>query len=231
MKIISELDENFICEINAPCFQSLNKKEKKIIHKNKTQILFKKGDTLSKQSAFSSSVLYIIDGVIKTYIETPDGKNYNFSLRTSGDFIGLSSAFSQDTYSYSSSALTDSHAFVIEKNAISEIMKLNGSFSHHLLSSFCKQNNNIYSIISQLLYKQMNGRLADSLLYVNSFKESIPHIFQLMTRKDIAEFTGITVESTVKLLKSYEKDGLIKLHEKDIIISNIKMLEEISKRG
>jgi hypothetical protein len=35
----------------------------------------------------------------------------------------------------------------------------------------------------------------------------------------------------VKLLKSFEKDGLIELHEKDILLKNSAALEEISKKG
>jgi hypothetical protein len=35
----------------------------------------------------------------------------------------------------------------------------------------------------------------------------------------------------VKLLKSFEKDGLIELHEKDIVLVNYNELLEISKKG
>lgn len=231
MKIIHELDENFVCEITAECFQVLTNEQKKLIHDNKTQILFKKGDTLTKQSAFSSAILFVIEGAVKTYIETPDGKNYNFALRGAGSFIGLASAFLHDTYLYSSSALTDTHVIAIEKHTIHTIIKSNGEFAHNLLASYCNQNATMYSLLAQLLHKQMNGRLADTLMYIHNFKEEYKNIFQLMTRKDIAEFTGITVESTVKLLKSFEKDGIILLQDKDIQILNMQALHDISKRG
>jgi CRP/FNR family transcriptional regulator len=81
------------------------------------------------------------------------------------------------------------------------------------------------------MYKQMNGRIADTLLYINSLKAANPDIFQLLSRKDIADFAGISTESAVKLLKSFEKDGLIELHEKDIVLVNYTELQEISKKG
>jgi CRP/FNR family transcriptional regulator len=77
----------------------------------------------------------------------------------------------------------------------------------------------------------MHGRIAETLLYLDSLRIENPDIFQLLSRRDIAEFAGISTESTVKLLKSFEKDGLIELHEKDIILSNPKELTEISKKG
>jgi CRP/FNR family transcriptional regulator len=56
-------------------------------------------------------------------------------------------------------------------------------------------------------------------------------IFQLLTRKDLADFAGIATESTVKILKSLEKDGIIALKEKDILILDTDRLIAISKNG
>jgi CRP/FNR family transcriptional regulator len=56
-------------------------------------------------------------------------------------------------------------------------------------------------------------------------------IFQLLSRKDIADFTGISTESTVKLLKTFEKEGLIALHDKDIKLLKHDALTDISRRG
>jgi len=53
----------------------------------------------------------------------------------------------------------------------------------------------------------------------------------LLSRKDIADFAGISVESAVKLLKGLEKDTIISLKDKNIIINDSKRLEQISKTG
>jgi CRP/FNR family transcriptional regulator len=73
--------------------------------------------------------------------------------------------------------------------------------------------------------------MADALLYIDSLKNEKAEIFQLLSRKDLADFAGISTESTVKLLKMFEKDGLIKLNEKDLKIVNYDTLRELSKRG
>src|SRR5665811_2291968 len=95
----------------------------------------------------------------------------------------------------------------------------------------CEQNTNLLNTVRNLMYKQMNGRMADTLLYIDSLKTEKAEIFQLLSRKDLADFAGISTESTVKLLKTFEKDGLIKLHEKDINIIKHDLLLEISRRG
>jgi hypothetical protein len=47
----------------------------------------------------------------------------------------------------------------------------------------------------------------------------------------MVESGRVFTEAIVKLLKSFEKDGLIELHEKDILVVNHKELVEISKKG
>jgi CRP/FNR family transcriptional regulator len=104
-------------------------------------------------------------------------------------------------------------------------------YSFTIITRYCEQNSNLFDTLQTVLYKQMNGRIAEVLLYIDGFKEEYPTIFQLLSRKDIADFAGISTESAVKLLKSFEKDGLLELHEKDIMIEKRDELVEISKKG
>jgi CRP-like cAMP-binding protein len=231
MKTILETDKDFICDIQAPCFQMLSTEEAEIVRASKTQVLFRKDDNLSKQGAFASYVLFIISGFVKQYLEGDGTRRYNLRIIKPGEFIGLSSVFSGNTFTYSSVAITDCQVFLIEKNAIEKVAMENGKFGFQIIKRYCEQNVNLLGNVRSLMYKQMNGRLAETLLYIDTVKESKTEIFQLLSRKDIADFAGISTESTVKILKSFEKDGLIELHEKDIIIVKYETLAEISRRG
>ena len=107
----------------------------------------------------------------------------------------------------------------------------NGVFTTHIVRRYIEQNSNLYEKLTTVLYKQMNGRMADTLLYIDSLKVDNHEIFQLLSRKDLADFAATSTESAVKLLKSFEKDGLIALEEKDIRLLNYDALHEISRRG
>jgi len=139
--------------------------------------------------------------------------------------------FSENTFNYSSVALTDCHVFLVEKAAIANVAKQNGMFGFNIIKRYCEQNTNLLNTVRNLMYKQMNGRMADALIYIDSLKNEKAEIFQLLSRKDLADFAGISTESAVKLLKIFEKDGLIELHEKDIRIINHELLAEISSKG
>jgi CRP/FNR family transcriptional regulator len=231
MKPILETDNDFICDIQAPCFQLLSPDEIELVRASKTQVLFRKGDNLTKQGAFASYVLFVINGLAKQYIEGDGTRNYNLRIIKPGEFVGLSAVFTKNTFNYSSVALTDCQVYLVEKDAIAKVSKQNGMFSFNLIKRYCEQNSNLFDTLRNVIYKQMNGRLADILLYIDGLKTENPEIFQLLSRKDIADFAGISTESAVKLLKAFEKDGLIKLHEKDIAILKVDTLNEIIRRG
>jgi CRP/FNR family transcriptional regulator len=231
MKTILETDSDFICDIQAPCFQMLIPEEAEVVRASKTQVLFRKDDNLTKQGAFASYVLFIISGYAKQYLEGDGTRSYNLRIIKPGDFVGLSSVFSGNTFTYSSIAITDCQVFLIEKEAIAKVAKENGKFGFQIIKRYCEQNTNLFGTVRSLMYKQMNGRLAETLLYIDSIKEDKEEIFQLLSRKDLADFAGISTESTVKLLKIFEKDGLIDLNEKDIKILKQDALLEISRKG
>jgi CRP-like cAMP-binding protein len=231
VETISETDKDFICDIQAPCFQLLSLPEVELIRSSKTQVLFRKGENLTKQGAFASYVLFVMDGFVKQYVEGDGNHNFNLRIVQTGEFLGLSSVFTKETFAYSTVAMIDTRVFLIDKEAIAKVLQQNGAFAFGIIRRYSEQNAGLYDAIRNLMYKQMNGRIADALIYLSSEEFSGLDIFTHLSRKDIADFAGLSTESTVKLLKSFEKDGLISLDEKNIKILNMKALMEISKRG
>jgi len=231
MKTLLESDTAFVCEINAPCFQALSQDEIALIQQSKTQVQFRKGENLTKQGAFASYVLFVIDGLVCQYVEGDGDRNYNLSLIQSGDFIGLSAIFGTPVFSYSTIAMTESIVFLVEKEAILKVIKKNSTFAYDIIKHYNEQNNSLFEIIKRIQYKQMNGRMADALLYLSNEQFKGYDIFNNLSRKNLADFAGISTESTIKLLKQFEKDGLIRLDDKNITVLQKAALLEISKHG
>jgi CRP-like cAMP-binding protein len=231
MKPITESDSDFINDIQAPCFQTLNPDEVELVRASKTQVFFRKGDNLTKQGAFASYVLFVIKGLARQYIEGDGGRSFNLKIIQPAEFVGLSSVFGGNTFLYSSVALTDCQVYLIEKAAIAQIISQNGTFGMGIIKRYSEQNSGLFQSLHTVLFKQMNGRMADILLYLDRLKTTFPDIIQLLSRKDLADFAGISTESAVKLLKSFEKDNIIELNDKDIVVLNHSLLSEISRRG
>jgi len=231
MKIITEAEASFQCDIEAPCFTYLTAAEVGFIRKSKTMLSFRKGENLTKQGAFASYILFIIDGVVKQYIEGDITKSYNLRLYKTGEFVGLSAIYNENRFNYSAAALTETRVYLIEKEVMLHVLESNALFAVKIMKNYCRQNNFLFTALQNIIYKQMNGRMADALLYLNEEKYHEASVFPLLSRKDVAEFAGISTESAVKILKSFERDEMIKLEEKDILILQQEKLEDVSRRG
>lgn len=219
------------CKNSSKCFQKLIPSELEFINQNKTRVFYRKGENICKQGAYNSYVMYLSDGLAKIYLETPNKKNINIKLLTASEFLGLSSLFEDKVFNYSATALRDSIVCLIEKNSFKKLINNNGLFASELIGRYCRNEVFSYDRIRSLMSKQMYGRLADVLLYLSGdlFKED--DVFACISRKDISEFAGLSVESTVRLLNEFKKEGIIQTDGKKIVICDFESLKKISMAG
>lgn len=219
------------CTIGSSCFQKLFPEELEFINLKKTQISYAKGENICKQGAFASYVLYVSSGLVKLYVENSGRKMTNIQILKNSDFIGLSSIYGDNIYSFSAKALQDTDVCLIEKDAIRSLIEKNGHFASSLIKNYCITEQNLFGKIRSISYKQMNGRLADTLLYLSSINLPDKNIYNFLGRQDIADFACISKESTVKLLTEFKAEGIIEMEGKKVAILDQEKLVSISKRG
>ncbi|WP_096433518.1 Crp/Fnr family transcriptional regulator [Labilibaculum antarcticum] len=218
-------------EINMNCFQNLGIADLEIINEKKKQVTFFKDETVFKQGAFAPHVLFVNQGLVRVYIQTNKNKQINIRLAKKGDLIAFSSIFGKDTYLYSAIALKDSEICMIDKEALKELLWRNPDFAMQIYSKNCHNENRYIDIIRNISYKQMRGKLASALLYLSSEKFTDENVYECLARQNIADFASISVESAVKFIKEFEKEGIISLDGKKILIQDKKSLDEINLRG
>jgi len=219
------------CSKSSGCFRQLIPSELEFINHNKTQILYRKDENICKEKAYASSVLYIADGLVKLYLESPQNRNINLKILKTSEYIGLSSIYGDNIYHYSAIALVDSTICMINKDSFRKVLIDNGHFSSEIIQWYCAQEKQLFNRIKSLGHKQMHGRLADVLLTLCDENYDQDILFDNMSRKDIADFACISTESTVRLLTELKNDGIIDLDGKKIIILDRKHLLEISRTG
>ena len=219
------------CEIGSNCFKKLIPSELEFINSKKIQIRYRKGETLCKQGAFASYVLYISKGLVKLYLENTNNKFTNIKLLKTTDFIGLASIYGENIYDYSAVALKDTDVCLIDKNAIRKLLENNAEFASEMIKRYCYREKYFFNFIRSISYKQMPGRLADTLLNLDSEKLDNESVFSYITRKDIADFACISKESTIKLLSEFKNDRILEIAGKNIKILKPDKLKEISKSG
>lgn len=216
---------------HCKCFDKLTKEQQAMVEERQVTVDYKKGEIIAKQGAFTTHVIFLCEGLGKVYYED---HNERIILRVAapGSLIGLTSlGKNNSTFQYSASAYINSTARLIDIKLFRQLIEENGHFAAaiiDILSEIAMQKNERFF---GLTHRQSYGKLADLLLCLagNIFKDTK---FDLpLTRKELAELSGMSPESVIRTIKKFEQDGLIKTKDKKIEILDADGLLQICQHG
>jgi CRP/FNR family transcriptional regulator, polysaccharide utilization system transcription regulator len=218
------------CHASSKCFIQRTKYAEDFYKLQKTHISYKKGETIIKEGIKVTDITYVIDGLVKVYIESPD-KNIIIKLLKSDDFLGLTSLFGDDTYYFSAAALKDTRVCSIAREGIKDLVTKCCDFSRELSNWYCKNYNIMLTKCLNLGLRQLNGKLANTLLYLNREEFKSIDIFSYIGRKDLAELSGMSMESVVRILSEFKEEKIIEIKGKRIEIIDLERLKVINQKG
>ncbi len=231
MNNITPLNSCTVSQAKCLCFDHLTPEEVELIDKNSVEVKFKKGETICKHGTIAPHIIYLKEGLAKIYLE---GLNDSLILKIipSGNLIGLTSILDgNNTFHYSSHAYEDSVASLINLKIFRQIISQNAKFAASIIDILCENSLQTFGRFFCLTHKQLYGRMADILLCLAEriFKKEE---FELnLSRKELAELTGMSTESVIRMLKKFKDDGIIELTGKRIKIANYDLLRKISEYG
>ena len=176
------------CGKMAACFRDLTPQELEQINKGKTELTYLAGENIFKQGAFSTHLLLITGGLVKVYLQTGREKQLNLQLAQTGDFLGFASLFGERLHATSAVALTDTEVCMIDKEQMRSLLLNNAQFAMRITSRNYRNERQLLTIIANMTYKQMRGKLASTLLYLSSEHFSDQNVFQYLSRQDLANF-------------------------------------------
>lgn len=197
----------------------------------KVQIDFNKGETICKQGSFASFVMILKTGLVKAFVENAHHKNHIFKFTKPFNIIGLSSLYGDDQYHFSCQALIPSKLCIIERTSFDNIIKSNPAFAIEIMKINSNALQVLYNKLGSVTNKQAIGKVCDSLLYLSEkvFESNI--IDTTITRKDIAEYSGLATENLVRILSELKRDKIISINNKTIEILNYETLKMLSNLG
>lgn len=230
--VLNKIKQSSQPDLRSPeCFAELFPEELKQIDEKRTQLVYLKGENLIKQGAFASHVIYVIDGLVRLYLQTGSQRQVSIRLAHRGDFLAFPVLFGEEYYTYSAVAVKDTTVSMIGKEALQSLLRENMGFAMRITSKNLRYEAFLLEIINNLTSKQMRGKLATALLYLSQPEFREEQVFQYLTRQELGDFASIPAESAIKFLKEFEKEEILHLEGKDIVILNQAKLEEISRKG
>lgn len=213
------------------CFETLSKEELKLVDENSVLVKYKKGEVICKRGSFASHVMFLESGLAKVYIE--DGVNtLVLKILSEKNLLGLASVSDEvKTFEYSVMAYIDSEIRQIDIDIFKRLLKQNPIFSKEVIDILSANSIQIYSRFFCLTHKQSFGRLADIILCLSDrvFKKEE---FELpLSRKELAELSGLSSETVIRMLKVFREEGLIDLSGKILKVLDHDRMKQISETG
>lgn len=220
------------CTQMSECFRVLSKEELELVGQKMVRLSFRKGEIIAKQGAFATHIMFVKSGLVKLYRESENDQNdLIINIYAADNILGLSSLFGDSIFHYSVAALEDSSLCLIEINIVRELVGRNSDFSVSVIKRLSRNNLLAYEILYAVTHKQLNGRMASAMIYLAREVFQSSGFTMPLSRKELAEFTGMSVMSAVRAMKDLRQNGLIGSENGRIEILDMERLEQISKFG
>lgn len=220
-----------LCHFRDLTTQFIDDHEFDIIRNSSASIHFRKGETIFKQGTKSTHLAYLHRGIVKFINQDNPDKPFITAIVKGSKLLGAANLFFKETNLFSLVAVEDCDICLIDHSLLRKAAMKNGELMFHLCERTIEMfQSSIINFIS-LANKQVNGRIADILIYLWEYVYKDGEFEFNLSRKEIAEFAACSYENVVITLSRFNRDGIISLEGRKIVINDLEKLHEISKKG
>lgn len=212
-------------------FKGFDVHETKLLNDVKACSKFKKGQYIFTENGYPQGLYCINHGKVKLTTQGITGKEQILRLLKDGNVAGYRSLLSNEKYHCSAIALEDSSICFVPKEKFYEMLKENSKLSFEVMKLLADNLKQAEEQITSLAQKNVRERMAEALLFFKATygtNESDSAINYNFSREEIADFVGTSTESAIRLLSDFNKEKLIQLDGKKIILANPSKLAQIS---
>jgi CRP/FNR family transcriptional regulator len=179
-----------------------------------TEATLPAGGILFHEGAAACYVMNVTDGAVKLFKLLGDGRRQILGFRFAGDFLGLSAG---SDYAYSAEALTDSKVCRFPRRKLDGLRERYPRLDRRLLSLSIDELTAAQEQLLLLGRKTAEERLVSFLILLSQGqvrRGQVPDPITLpMTRSDIADYLGLTIETVSRTFSGLKKKGLIELQD------------------
>ncbi|MGC8825072.1 MAG: Crp/Fnr family transcriptional regulator [Bacteroidales bacterium] len=219
------------CELKNLFFSELSTYEIETVCTWKDERTYKKGEYILKEGQPVQEFCYTKSGLVKLTRSLSESEEQIIYFASNLDFISLLGIFSNPTYPYSVVALEDTVVCSLRLSEVKTFIRTNGNFAFSVIQKLNRVSDDIITTNLEIKRRRLPGKIAYILLY---FANDIYYSYTYdlpVSRKEIAEFIGVTTENVIRTLSDFRRDGIIKISGKTIEIVDKEKLSRISQFG
>jgi CRP-like cAMP-binding protein len=149
----------------------------------------------------------VVSGTVRTYKVLVDGRRQIGGFHLPGDMFGFESG---DEHTFSAEAITDCKILVIRRSAVITLAAQDNDIAQQMWALTARELQRVQDHI-MVLIKSARERVAGFLLEMAERAAGGGAVELPMSRQDIADYLGLTIETVSRMLTQLEKTAAIEL--------------------
>lgn len=186
---------------------TLQQYKSRLVTTRKDQVLFDEGEP-------ATDFFQVEEGQVKMYIINPDGQEFTQGIFNPGESFGEPALLGNFAYPSSAMVTTPGKVWRLPRPEFLQLLKENFELHLKLDMVLCKRLQYKSMILTEVSSYDPEHRLTTVLKYFKTKlpkMESAEKVMVPFTRQQLADMTGLRVETVIRAVKKMEKDGKLKL--------------------
>ncbi len=214
------------CPSAAEALQAMEPQARRRLEEAARVMQMPAGATLFRPGDLCENYLVVLRGAARITLTSESGREILLYRVEPGQSCVLTTAalMSGSDYEAEGQTETDVEALVIPAAAFAGLLAESAVFRRFVFSSFAVRLQDLIALVGEVAFSRLDRRLACFLLRRGGEEGEVR-----MTHQEIAAEVGSTREAVSRLLKSFERDGLVRLRRGVVEVVNIARLEQLAQ--
>lgn len=190
---------------------------------------FKKGEIILVQEEIPRCGYIVKSGVVKTYNLTSQGEEKPISFDIENEIIPMAWVFGRARFAqYFYEAFTDCELYCFPREKYMEFLKANPEYLFSSFEYFVSRYLNYQMRVNALEQSKASAKVLSTIHYLAlrfgaDIRPDVVEIQLPLTQQDLANFMGLTRETTSMELKKLQKQGVISYKNQKYIVKTDKL--------
>jgi CRP/FNR family nitrogen fixation transcriptional regulator len=161
----------------------------------------------------------VVSGAVRTSKLLSDGRRQIDAFHLPGDIFGIESG---DEHRFTAEALGPATVIMYRRCSLETLASSDGAFAHQIVAAMMRSLERAQDHMLLLGRKSAMEKIATFLLDMAERFAEDDHVDLPMSRTDIADHLGLTIETVSRSLTQLERQGVIELpaHRRTIMLRN-----------
>lgn len=217
-------DKKFEIIKGIPIFSSLTEREIKEVEKFFAEESFERDQYVFWEGDPSEWFYVVSEGKVRILKHSMSGKDIILEIISSRDVFGGVAVLDKRPYPASAQAMEDSKIMKLSRTNLFRILDRYPTVALDTVAYMGKRLRNAYDMMRSLAAERVEKRIAAILLRLAEkigVKEPRGIMLDInLTRLDLAEMAGTTVETAIRVISKFSKEGLVKSYGKKMVIAD-----------